>query len=356
MPSPAEATSSACAACAKRFGIFARAYTCPTPADGGASGCGRKFCWACINFACITEAEGARVLPDFKSARITSFCKECFRKQSPLGYGSSDPTLADGVEVFAPPEGVAAKDATIMFAHGGGGCRLMFKPHAEHFAKLGYRTVIFDLPGHGVLADSPLSLETAQQLVADVVAKYGSGKTLYVGGSLGGYLGMELVGKRPDLIDAAVIAMAGQNVGKGASFAARAGLFFLGGVSGNISSASLLSAMRSAAASNGHLDPKILMDTSLRPGFFFEQNEAQITMLKQSDPGSSLPKFKGPILFVNGSKDHRDSEGRWLELSNGANGGKSKLIVYEGADHFFSHDIRYFQRFLKDMEEFFNSV
>ena len=43
----------------------------------------------------------------------------------------------------------------------------MFVPHAEHFAKLGFRTVVFDLPGHGSKMDEKLSYEAAIARVLD---------------------------------------------------------------------------------------------------------------------------------------------------------------------------------------------
>jgi hypothetical protein len=50
-------------------------------------------------------------------------------------------------------------------------------------------------------------------------------------------------------------------------------------------------------------------------------------------------------LFINGSKDHRDSEQIWVNSA----GAGSKLIVYEEADHFYSHDKRFFDRLIKDV-------
>lgn len=63
-----------------------------------------------------------------------------------------------------------------------------------------------------------------------------------------------------------------------------------------------------------------------------------------------MGKARGEIrcLFINGSKDHRDSEQIWLEAA----GKDSKLLVYEGADHFFSHDNRFFDRVIEDISSF----
>ena len=54
------------------------------------------------------------------------------------------------------------------------------------------------------------------------------------------------------------------------------------------------------------------------------------------------------MLFINGEKDYRDSEKIWLE----AVGTKSKLLTYEKGDHFFSHDVRFYDRLIEDVVKF----
>lgn len=116
-----------------------------------------------------------------------------------------------------------------------------------------------------------------------------------------------------------------------------------------LSSATILGGLISAAKSNGHLNEKMVFETSLRAGAFFHQGQAQVKILAESNPRASLPNYKGRVLFINGSKDHRDSERLWTSLCQG------ELIVYEGADHFFSHDNRYFHGLLGDMVKFLES-
>ena len=89
-------------------------------------------------------------------------------------------------------------------------------------------------------------------------------------------------------------------------------------------------------------------ETSFRSGSFFRFAREQVKILTESDPRTSLPLFKGRVLFINGSKDHRDSERVWEGLCNG------RLLVYEGADHFFSHDVRFYGRLLDDLVGFFD--
>ena len=105
---------------------------------------------------------------------------------------------------------------------------MMFMLHARRLAERGHRCVLIDLPGHGARMDEPLSLGAAVSVVVEatlehVPAKDGC-KPILMGGSLGGYVSMEVLGSHPGLFDGAVIAMSGQNVGRGRGFQAKVGL------------------------------------------------------------------------------------------------------------------------------------
>ena len=232
----------------------------------------------------------------------------------------------------------------------------MFLHHAREFAKQGYRCVLLDLPGHGARMDEPLTMTTAIAAILETVRveapQSSEGhKPLYIGGSLGGYIGMEILGAYPDVFAGAVIGMCGQNVGSGAGLAARAGLAVMSVALACMGSASILGAMRSAARGNGHIADDLLLEIALRPGMYFHQGSAIIAVLRATDPSAALPRFPGSVLFVNGTRDHRDSEQRWLRAAP-----RGRLELYQGADHFFTHDDRYSGRFIADCLAFAAAV
>ncbi|KAI8904787.1 hypothetical protein EDD86DRAFT_277969 [Gorgonomyces haynaldii] len=238
-----------------------------------------------------------------KIDKSQSFCKKCFKKLCNLDFSVHE-------VVLGPKE---AK--TIVFVHGGGGCRNMFAHHARLLSK-DYRCVLVDLPGHGTRMEEPLSLQTAIQVIVDTTRKHASPNhpKIYVGGSLGGYIGMELLGQHPKLFDAAVITMCGQAVGKqNRGYAAYFGLLMMDTFASLFSQKMLFDSMIQQAQQNGHISEQLLEEMVYKSGFYFGQAKEQIQILKDSNPVPSLFKFDGRVMFVNGSKDHRDSEQLWLK-------------------------------------------
>ncbi len=271
---------------------------------------------------------------------IQSYCKPCFKKQNRLDFNRS-------VDVIGCPKGTAK---CLLFVHGGGGCRAMFKRHAESL-KDKYTSVLMDLPGHGALMDTELTRKSAFDEILRVANEYcvtfHNVKPIYIGGSLGAYLGMELLGTYPDIFSSAVLTMAGQNVGVGRGWAAWIGICGMKIVIPLLSSAQLLSGMVSQAKANGNIPNDLLEEMVLDTGMFFNQSRNKVEILGKSNPLATLGNFAGRILFINGSKDYRDSEQIWLQASQ-----KGELKVYEGGDHFFSHDVRFMDRFLTDISDF----
>ncbi|KAJ3352998.1 hypothetical protein HDU91_005936 [Kappamyces sp. JEL0680] len=317
--------SQTCSDCntALPFGVFRRGTPC------GGDSCSKVLCGSCADYALVLPSQ----------SQIAALCKACFKKHNALDFGTN-------VELVGRPKGTAQ---CIVWVHGGGGCRKMFRVHADKLADR-YTHILLDLPGHGSRMDEPLSLASAidciVQTTRDHAVEWEGKKPVYVGGSLGGYIGMELLGSH-HIFSKAIICMAGQDVGKGRGWAAGLGLLAMNATIPLVGATTMLSGMASQARSNGHISEELLMDIALRTGMFFHQGKQQVAILQNSDPRSALPLYPGQILFINGAKDHRDSEQVWVKCSQHA-----RLIVYEGADHFFSHDDRFLQRFVDDLQAF----
>lgn len=97
---------------------------------------------------------------------------------------------------------------SLVFVHG---TRLTGAAWAPQRALLGdrFRIVTPDLPGHGTRADEPFTLERAGDVVAETLAAEATGsdrRPVLIGLSLGGYVAMDLLARRPDLVAGLVIA------------------------------------------------------------------------------------------------------------------------------------------------------
>jgi pimeloyl-ACP methyl ester carboxylesterase len=70
-----------------------------------------------------------------------------------------------------------------------------------------YRTIALDLPGHGVRAAEPFTIEAAARTVADAIdAEVPSRRAVVVGLSLGGYVAIEAAAAHPERVAGLVLA------------------------------------------------------------------------------------------------------------------------------------------------------
>jgi pimeloyl-ACP methyl ester carboxylesterase len=276
---------------------------------------------------------------------VRSVCRPCLERASTLDFSRS-------VDVV----GAAAGEApSIVFVHGGGSCRLMFACHARELAARGFRCVLLDLPAHGALLDTSLTIESACERIAAVTREHAPPhrgfRPVYVGGSLGGFLGMELLGREPELFSCAVIGQASQTVGIGAGCMARFALVAMKAALGGMYGETIVKQMLKAVTSSRQLMHDAIDECVAGPSMFFQRGMEQVAVLQQTQPVAALQNYRGPVLFADGSKDHHDNRDRLLAVAQ-ANNPRSRVVVYEGGDHFFSHDRRFFAQFIDEIENF----
>jgi len=241
---------------------------------------------------------------------------------------------------------------TLLWVHGGGASRALFKPHAKELASKGYRSILIDSPGHGSLVDTPLTLDSCVETVRDVLDKEcgdSSKDVCYIGASLGAYIGFHILSKLQNKFTSSILLDCGQNVGPDCSYKARFGLWFLRKLSSSMNNKTLLGAMLSQSKTADYH----IRECSFGSGMFFQQGAAQCDCLHSVSPADLIPTLNIPILYFNGSEDHRDSENKWLELCKDE---RSELKVYKGGDHFFCHDSRFVDDMLERMHKFIQAV
>ena len=92
----------------------------------------------------------------------------------------------------------------IVFIHGTRLTGAMWTPQLAALSDM-FRTVAVDLPAHGTRADEAFSLDAAADAVASAIRADGGGRAIVVGLSLGGYVGMALAARSPELVRGLVL-------------------------------------------------------------------------------------------------------------------------------------------------------
>jgi predicted alpha/beta-fold hydrolase len=178
---------------------------------------------------------------DITKGKIHGFCKARFQAKSTLDFSRT----YDRIDA-------ATNSRTIfVFVHGGSSSRAMFHAHATELNRRhGHGSILLDLPGHGTLADfdTPLTLESCATTLEKVLAEcnitaQSKEKIIYVGGSLGAYVGFYLLARCNDIFDGAVLMDCGQNVSTGSSCKAKAGLMVMAWMGKKLSNATLMGLM-----------------------------------------------------------------------------------------------------------------
>jgi pimeloyl-ACP methyl ester carboxylesterase len=282
-----------------------------------------------------------------KNSKVKSYCKQCFQETSVLDFTTT-------YDVVNPTNGNVTTSTTYIMVHGGGGSRAMFRPYADILASKGYRSILLDMPGHGSLVETPLTLENCVKTVKDILdqEKLNQKNTIYVGGSLGAYTGFFVLERLKEHFCGAVLMDCGQNVGPDCSLKASLGIVLLRFLSKNMSSKGLMDALV-GVTKKSPADWK-LVESTFGAGMYFDQALQQIECMHTVKPADHIPFYEFPILFFNGSEDHRDSEDKWLSLCKHQD--LSSLKVYQGGDHFFSHDSRFVDDVIDRMIKFASQI
>lgn len=127
-------------------------------------------------------------------------------RPAPAGASPTDPLRPRGAPA-RPWTALGPADAPgIVFLHGTRLTRSQWWPQLRRLATR-YRCVALDLPGHGVLADEPFTLDGAVEVVRRAIeAEIPAGRAVLVGLSLGGYVAIDTAEAHPDLVAGLVLA------------------------------------------------------------------------------------------------------------------------------------------------------
>lgn len=109
----------------------------------------------------------------------------------------------NGVELFYTDQG--SGDETVVFSHGLLWSHVMFEKQIEVLQK-DYRVIAYDHRGQGQSEFSqPLDMDTLAVDAAELIRSLCSGPVHFVGLSMGGFTGMRLAARYPDLIKSLIL-------------------------------------------------------------------------------------------------------------------------------------------------------
>merc|ERR1711862_132065 len=143
------------------------------------------------------------------------------------------------------------------------------------------------------MGGTPLTLESSKEIITSILKECESliqdKNMIYVGGSLGAYIGFYLLNELKDCFSGAVLMDCGQNVGPGASFKARVGLVVLKWIGRFCSNATMMKLMMDEvkkSPADYHL-----IEAIFGAGMFFNQVEAHVECLKTVAPADHIPNL-----------------------------------------------------------------
>ena len=198
------------------------------------------------------------------------------------------------------------------------------------------RVVAADLPGHGALADTAFSLQGASAFVADVIEVAAGGRAIIVGQSLGGYVGMHLAARRPDLVAGLVLANASAEPRAVARRAPRTVGSYL-----FVAATERLRRPAPRPGSDGGSDPAAPGDDGngseppATNGWLFKGGTRALVSALRESFVPRLARYPGPVLLLNGADDvlFRRSEEEFLAAA--ADG---RLEVIGGCGHLVNEE------------------
>jgi pimeloyl-ACP methyl ester carboxylesterase len=185
----------------------------------------------------------------------------------------------------------------VVLLHGGGGNRQMWARTVEGLADR-YRVVVPDLPGHGELRGERFDLRRAADVVASVIDREAAGRAVIVGLSLGGYVAIALAARSPERVSGLVLS------GATAEYLGRGGLVTrLAAIPVRLGAGWF---DRKSAEAIRSIAPPDIADPMLAAGLSSRGAADALWRLPGRDYHAMLAAYHGPLLILNGERDHEN--------------------------------------------------
>lgn len=198
----------------------------------------------------------------------------------------------------------------VLLVHGNSACKEIFARQFDSPLLAAYRLIALDLPGHGASSDAPdpqaaYALDGFAAACASVLDQLETGAVRLLGWSLGGHIGLELLGRRPDRVSALMI------VGTppipldlsvmGAAFKPSPVMGLTGKEDFSPDEAALYAQHTSAV--DGQVDPQLLAMCRRADGRFRRMMFESLAAGRALDEVAIVRQGSVPVAVLNGSED-----------------------------------------------------
>ena len=213
----------------------------------------------------------------------------------------------------------------IVLIHGAVVTRKMWLPQLRGLCDE-FHVIAPDLPGHGALANTPFTFESAADVLSDLIQQEARGRALVVGLSLGGYVAMELANLSPHQVAGLVLSGSSLN--------------FQGALAGYLKFVSWLMQRGWLKMKREQAEQKVrrmfppaladAADAQLQAGVYPGPLGASYAGMAGRDFRAILGRYPGPSLILNGEKDSASRRGENKFASTARQGSVQTIL---GAGH-----------------------
>lgn len=185
----------------------------------------------------------------------------------------------------------------VVLLHGGGGNRRMWTRTIRGLADR-YRVIAPDLPGHGERRGQRFDLHAASDLVAEAIDHEAAGRAVVIGLSLGGYVAIALAARSPHRVAGLVLS------GATAEYLGRGGLVTrLAAIPVRLGAGWF---DRKSAEAIRSIAPADIAEPMLAAGLSSRGAADALWRLPGRDYHAMLQPYHGPLLILNGERDHEN--------------------------------------------------
>ena len=184
----------------------------------------------------------------------------------------------------------------IILLHGASWTRKMWLPQVKRLSGE-FRVIALDLPGHGSLAGTRLTLDAAVEIVAETIDRQAGSRALLVGSSLGGYVAIETASRIPERVAGLVLSGASAEYRGLLGLRARVNALMLRLMSANPVRRRMEGALEDTPLSSAE------RAAIQRAGFYPKSWARAFEAVAGKSFRTKLQTYPGPVLILNGEYD-----------------------------------------------------